>query len=347
VLNGHVGATTLAAWALLLVLLVPCRLLAGWLEGRIAITAGALLKRQLLQGALRLAPEEVRHQGAGQLLGRVLECEAIETLALTGGLLALVATAEAIVALPALANGAAPIAQPLLLAAWLALTLALARRYLRQRAGWSATRLAMTHDLVERMVGHRTRLAQQAPDRWHAGETEALEDYLRSSRTLDRSLVRLAAISPRGWLLGALAALAAQLHQGATSAEALAVSLGGTLLAFRALAVLATGLSHLAGAVSAWQQAAPLLHAAARPELRGSRTLADLRLPQDGSLRLAGHTPDELGSRTWRQLVAASPQFHENHVFLGSLAFNLLLGRRWPPQPRDLSSPKARAGSSG
>jgi ATP-binding cassette subfamily B protein len=28
--------------------------------------------------------------------------------------------------------------------------------------------------------------------------------------------------------------------------------------------------------------------------------------------------------------VAAAPQFHENHVLGGSLAFNLLMGRRWP-----------------
>jgi ATP-binding cassette subfamily B protein len=34
--------------------------------------------------------------------------------------------------------------------------------------------------------------------------------------------------------------------------------------------------------------------------------------------------------------VTSSPQFHENHVLLGPLAFNLLIGRRWPPGPQDL-----------
>jgi ATP-binding cassette subfamily B protein len=363
---------------------------------------------------------EMRHQGAGQLLGRVVESEAIETLAATGGLLALVAAIEVSLALPVLATGAAPISLPLLLAAWLAVTLGLARRYLRERGGWSVARLEMTHDLVERMVGHRTRLAQQSPDRWHAGEAEALTDYLRRSRALDRSLVWLAALTPRGWLLAAVAVLAVHVVAGDASTDALAVSLGGTLLAFRALNVLVAGLSQLAGAVIAWQQVAPLIRAAERPERLGSPHLAGvgsqliaagrrsaerdpsattgrdravrpndapllvarglrfrhpgredlvlrgcdldvragdrlllegasgtgkstlasllvgLRLPQDGSLRLAGHTPDELGSRAWRMLIAASPQFHENHVFLGSLAFNLLLGRRWPPRPHDL-----------
>jgi hypothetical protein len=32
----------------------------------------------------------------------------------------------------------------------------------------------------------------------------------------------------------------------------------------------------------------------------------------------------------------AAPQFHENHVLTGTFAFNLLMGRRWPPEPEDL-----------
>jgi ABC-type multidrug transport system fused ATPase/permease subunit len=32
-----------------------------------------------------------------------------------------------------------------------------------------------------------------------------------------------------------------------------------------------------------------------------------------------------------------APQFHENYVFTGSFAFNLLMGRRWPPEPKDLA----------
>ena len=34
--------------------------------------------------------------------------------------------------------------------------------------------------------------------------------------------------------------------------------------------------------------------------------------------------------------LAAAPQFHENHVFTETLAFNVLMGARWPPEPRDL-----------
>ena len=59
----------------------------------------------------------------------------------------------------------------------------------------------MTHDLVESLAGHRTRLAQLAPERWHDGEDEALDNYLKSSEAMDRSTARLIALVPRGWLV--------------------------------------------------------------------------------------------------------------------------------------------------
>jgi hypothetical protein len=37
-----------------------------------------------------------------------------------------------------------------------------------------------------------------------------------------------------------------------------------------------------------------------------------------------------------RRRVVLAPQFPDNHVLLGSFAFNALMGRRWPPQPGDL-----------
>ena len=38
------------------------------------------------------------------------------------------------------------------------------------------------------------------------------------------------------------------------------------------------------------------------------------------------------GSRLdgWRRRIVLAPQFHENHLALGSLAFNLLMGTEWP-----------------
>ena len=39
--------------------------------------------------------------------------------------------------------------------------------------------------------------------------------------------------------------------------------------------------------------------------------------------------------------MAAAPQFHENHILTETLAFNLLMGRRWPPTARDMEEAEA------
>ena len=36
-------------------------------------------------------------------------------------------------------------------------------------------------------------------------------------------------------------------------------------------------------------------------------------------------------------LATTAPQFHENHVLSGSVAFNLLMGRQWPAGPAALA----------
>ena len=66
----------------------------------------------------------------------------------------------------------------------------------------------MTHDLVERVTGHRTRLAQEAPQRWHDEEDRSLEDYLVRSSALDRWSPMLLVALPRGWMAIAVAVLA-------------------------------------------------------------------------------------------------------------------------------------------
>ena len=76
------------------------------LQVRVAIGAGALLKQRLLFGTLRLEPEEIRSEGSGQLLGRVIESEAVESLALSGGFQALIAAIEICISGAVLVSGA-------------------------------------------------------------------------------------------------------------------------------------------------------------------------------------------------------------------------------------------------
>jgi ATP-binding cassette subfamily B protein len=77
------------------------------------------------------------------------------------------------------------------------------------------------------------------------------------------------------------------------------------------------------------------------PSGAGKSTLAavlsGLREPGAGSLLLGGLDRWTVGAAEWRGRVAQAPQFHENHVLTGTLAFNLLMGRRWPAPPADLA----------
>lgn len=277
-LSGSTDRTWLMPWALLLLTLVPLRVLITRLQGWVAIGVGALLKQRLFVGALRLDPDSLRHQGAGQLLGRVLEAEAVEALALSGGFLALVALIEIVAAIVVLALGAGGWLQSALLMVWLAIAAWIAWSYYQRNREWTGIRLGMTHDLVESMAGYRTRLAQLASDRWHEGEDEALEQYLKSSRALDAWTAWLAAWVPRGWLVAGLLGLAPALARGGATSAGIAVAVGGILLAYRAWKRLAAGAWQLAGAAVAWQRTSVLFRAAAKQELPGSLEEHDERL---------------------------------------------------------------------
>src|SRR5262249_10257427 len=134
-LNGRLDRDWLIAWALLLLTSVPFHLLAEWTQGRFAVEAGARLKGRLLFGALRLLPEEIRHLGAGQLLGKIAESHAIESLALNGGFLALSAVIElalAAVILSLSGAGQFSLLQVLMLLSCVGLTALFARSYYRR-----------------------------------------------------------------------------------------------------------------------------------------------------------------------------------------------------------------------
>ncbi len=393
-LNGHLDSGWLWAWALLLLTMVPLRLLSVWQQGRFVIGAGGLLKRRLLRGLLWLDPASLRHQGAGQLLGRVIEAGAVEALLLSGGYLAILATLEILITVVVLALGAGGPAHALLFAMCVVLTVVLSWRVLHAREKWTERRLDLTHEVVERMVGHRTRIVQLPAEQRHDGEDELLDACLEGARALDR-LGPAVGLVPSGWRLLGLVGLAVPVVSGNASTGSIAVAVGGIILGSQALGRLCDGLNGIIGARIGWKSVAsifhsgvsagssseevralgvaddgqPLLHArdlvfrhpgrhlailsgldlriAAGERLLvtgdsggGKSTLASLlagiRRPQAGLLLLRGRDVQTLGERQWRSNVALAPQFHENHVITETLAFNLLMGRGWPPTAADL-----------
>src|SRR5258708_7902654 len=281
ILQGRLVRGWLAAWVLLLVLLMPFRQVSVWSRSRLAIGGGALLRRRLLAGALELRPEEIRTQGAGQLLGRVIESEAVETLALLGAFLGVSGMVESLMAIGVLAAGAGGVRHALLLAGWLLVAAAL---------GWS----------------------QAAPPCQAASRTESgAAGYSRETAPASAS-----GPPPAGGGHGHVVLEAQDLsyrHQGRSQATLDRVS----LRVFAGDRVLLGG-----------------------PSGGGKSTLAavlsGLREPDSGLVLLGGLDRVSIGGERWRKRVVLAPQFHENHVFTETLAFNLLMGRRWPPSADDL-----------
>lgn len=262
VLQGHLVPGWLWGWALLLLISIPLLMLSAWCQAKLGVGIGVLLRRRLLAGALALPPEAINRDGIGNLLGRTLEADSLERLALGGGLLSGLSLIELALAAPVLATGAGGWLHAGLLAIWLVACVVLGIRLSRAQHRWTDQRLALTGLTVERIVGHRTRLAQEVPGRWHDGEDEALSGYLDRSVELDRGMLALLVFVPRGWLIAGLCALAPAFVDGADPL-ALGTGVGGVVLAWLSLARFVSGISQLTTAHVAWHRVAPLFHAAA------------------------------------------------------------------------------------
>lgn len=404
-LDGRFDYGWLVAWILLLLLLVPIQLIGTWLQGLFAIDFGVLLKQRLLSGALQMNMDEVRRKGVGQLLGQVMESQALESLALNGGFSVMVAAIELSIAAWVLARGAGGLWHVLVLVVWVAGTLAACWLYFHRLRRWTHARIHLTHELIEQMVGHRTRLAQEAPEARHVHDDQSVERFFHLSVDFDKALVPLSWGISRGWLIIGMLGLVPTLIWGRVDVMGLAVSLGGLSLAQRAFGEIGSSLASLARAAVAWDIMGPLFTAASQSETghqpvpstyrqsnsqgddgakrvcihardvgyhygrpddpvlngctltiyHGDRVLLEgasgggkstlaallvgLRLPNSGLLMLNGLDRATWG-QGWRRLSTAAPQFHENHILTGTVAFNLLMGRQWPPTAADLADAK-------
>ncbi|MFL6846699.1 MAG: ATP-binding cassette domain-containing protein [Allosphingosinicella sp.] len=393
-LGGTFDLGWFSAWLLLMASMIPLQAIGGWCSATLALDAGRLLKARLLAGALRMSSDSVKRQGVGQLLSRVVESQALESLSLNGGMMLLRSIIQFGFAAWILSQGVAATIHLLMLAGWTLLALALSWRYFRRLRAWSLARLDMTHDLIETMVGHRTRLAQEPPGRSHAGEDASLRNYLHLSGAMDFSSVTTMLGISSGWvILGLIGLVPAFVGNLDVSSTGMAISLGGILYAQRALVGIAEGLAATGRAIVAWTQVGPMFHAARNktssqtyvtleqiesdvvraplidaqaiafaypasnetviegtdlliahgerlllegPSGGGKSTLAGLltglNKPRSGLLLLNGLDRHTLGD-DWHRLATSAPQFHENHILSGSVAFNLLMGREWPAPP--------------
>lgn len=319
-LQGRLDRGWLLGWVLLLLSLIPFRLAASWTQGLLAVTAGASLRRRLLQGALRIDPQQIRSMGAGRFFGVIAEGGAVEALALSGGLAALLSLLELLIAALVLwaSAGWLPV---LLLTAWLTAAGAVAFRYLVRRQTWTDRRLLMAERLIEQMIGHRTRLTQQPAAERHRREDDDLERYLDAGAAMDRWELRLLALVPRGWVALAMGAIAPAAVAGVEPGP-LAAAIGGMLLSYRALRRLTAGLADLAGAGIAGRLVAPLVLAASR--LKAPTPPASAVPPRPGSRSdgIAVHARDLV----FRYRAGGEPVLHDCSLRIARGARLLLEG---------------------
>ena len=265
-MEGHLSRGWLVAWSIMLMTFVVCRGVAIWGAGRLAVHVGGLTRERLLAGILRISTDTVRARGIGSLLGVILDADALDALARTGGPTLLADVAQCACGVLVLLLGAAPIAHAMLLLLSLLTAAFLVRRLHRRLLDWADARLMLTDDLVETMVGYRTMVAQVPPEKRHLGEDRVLDDYERKEEAMDREMARFAVLLPRGWLVLAIAVLAPSFASTRGGSAQVAVSLGGIMLVYLALRRVAfeTG-PGLAAAFVAWRSTKPIAAAAVAP----------------------------------------------------------------------------------
>jgi ABC-type multidrug transport system fused ATPase/permease subunit len=265
-LQAHLEMGWFLGWIALIASSIPLRMLEVWWQGLFSLRVGGILKQQLLVGVLKLTPDEVRLDGVGRHFGRVMESDVVEQLALGGGLLAVLSILDLCIAAVILAQGAGGWVQVSALLAWTLFAVVLARRHYAAQRVWSGQRIDVTHQLLERMIGHRTRLAQLPRDQWHAGEDAHLSGYHETSLMMDMRTTQLSALLPAGWLVIALLTLVPAFAEGRAATSSVAVSLGGTLLALRAFDEITVFFQQLSLAAASFEQIRHLLTAVSRPE---------------------------------------------------------------------------------
>jgi ATP-binding cassette subfamily B protein len=407
ILQGRVDLSDFQLWGLLLLTVIPVHLLALRLKDRLSLDFGVLLRSRLLYGILQLTPEEIRHQGSGYFVGNVQEIEQLEAMGMSTAFMAVTSFLEVLLAVVVLMLGAGGLLHGMLLVLWTGGILLLGWVYYQRMRDWLVHSRVMTCDLVERMVGHRTRLAQEEPEQLHKREDQLLSRYTVLSERLDSmEVIMKSAAGRRGWLPVSLLGTLTLFVSSGVGVSMLAVSLGGTLLAALALDQLVQSIYQFLKTMMSWEQVFPLYQAAARerrkkmtpfvsstcfeekegkypviqaeklsfsypdegqPAGQAARVILDqcnltiraghfvllegasgsgkstlaavlsgLQKPDAGSLHLLGFSLASLGETLWRKRVVIAPQFHQNYVLTETLAFNLLMGRGWPPSQDDL-----------
>ena len=262
--QGHLDLALFLAWFLILLTIVACKMIIYDHQFRFFTNFLKLFKEKLLYGTMRLKSDEIRQHGAGQFFSRVMDSEMVENVSLFQGVELITQLVLLFLIGGILSLGIGGWQYTVLLVNWLCLTGFISWRYLRVGKGWIQHYRQMSQDLVDRMVGHRTRIVQENPERWHDDEDQSLERYLQLSTSVDRLETLLIAFIPRSWSVVSMGLLAYLFIVDSPSPVALAVSIGCILFAFQAFTTLTVSLAAILRARLAQDQNEPIIQAAAQ-----------------------------------------------------------------------------------
>jgi ATP-binding cassette subfamily B protein len=270
-LTGIIDAGRIAAWSMLAVSDAPLQYVASSIFGHLSLDVAATVKKRLLEGALLIDDLQVRQQGFGALLARLNEASVVEQTSVAEVFGIFAPLAQLAAAFFLLIRGALPhVLVPLFLVFVAGIPVVAAS--LRQRyKAWYKARLRLTEDLVDKIVGHRTRAVQDNPAQLHDTEDAALDSYAKLSARWDK-VYSASAIYGRTWLVVAGFAIVSAFVFGAAIPPLLLTSVA-TFLAFRAFPALLASAGRLVTWLSAWDGVRPLFEAG-RLRVRAPRSRA-------------------------------------------------------------------------
>lgn len=413
-LSGHADVAVIVGWSLLSLAAVVLQIAITRRVGRYAMNAATEFRSLLLHRAQKLDASKLSALGLSGLVVMSSHVDGFAQALLPLFLVLSVSLTAVFSTLVVLAVAPMAALSTLMFVGFALGTLSVYWPLTRGLHAVRDQRSRLTSDMVQRMLGHRTRLVQAEPGSWHDREDGPVHDYAQRTVLVDRTTLALRTL-PRAYYAAGLAFVMMVLLQRPTPAD-LALVLGGLALGMSALTALSELVAAAAQLSSLWASFRSLVTAPSADEPLGDReperraledgdldtrpqapvvelrdvsfsyraedalpthvlrnldltlkrgdrllvegasgagkttlaaVLAGIAEPSKGLLLLNGVDQHGLDPVLRPRLLAFAPQFYRNHVFTQSLAFNLLLGRGWPPTGRDLADAREVATDLG
>ncbi|GAA3664865.1 ATP-binding cassette domain-containing protein [Microbacterium marinilacus] len=290
---GQVGTDLLAeravAWpvfALLMALFVVLRATAGFAAGTYGATLGTLYRRRALTAAVSAPPDHVRSVGPGAALMKALDVESVGDFFARTSTGVILGAVESVAAFVVIAVFQLPATMVVCLATAIVCLVVLAMALARARARWRLSRLGVTTETTEGVLGLET---AQVFERAHASTdqiTARLREYGQLARRMDLIAVCITVL-PGLTLLAMF--LSVFIAAGTSSEASTAIGLGAVLLSASGLERLAQVSNDAVSAIDASRGVAELR------QLGGVTSSADALPSGEGRLGTRRHRPADAG----------------------------------------------------